>query len=69
MLYTLTDFSKIRQAQESVIAAHERFSHFLKSMHDAIIVVDPQSNVLLFSNIVYDSLFGETSQGHFQAHM
>ena len=68
-LWTLTDISEIRQAQERVTAAHERFTRVLESMQDAISVVDPQSNVLLFSNTVYDSLFGETSQGHLQAHM
>lgn len=68
-LWTLTDISEIRQAQERVTAAHERFTRVLESMQDAISVVDPQSNVLLFSNSVYDALFGEDSAGHLQAHM
>ena len=37
-------------------------------MQDAISVVDPQSDILLFSNSVYDSLFGDDSLGHMQAH-
>lgn len=68
-LWTLTDISEIRQAQERVTAAHERFTRVLESMQDAISVVDPQSNVLLFSNSVYDSLFGDDSSGHLLAHM
>lgn len=67
-LWTLTDISEIRQAQERVTAAHERFTRVLESMQDAISVADPQSNVLLFSNSVYDSLFGEGNFGHMQAH-
>ena len=67
-LWTLTDISEIRQAQERVTAAHERFTRVLESMQDAISVVDPQSNVLLFSNTVYDKLFGPDSSGHLQAH-
>lgn len=47
-LWTLTDISEIRQAQERVTAAHERFTRVLESMQDAISVVDPQTNVLLF---------------------
>ena len=49
-------------------AAHERFTRVLESMQDAISVVDPQSDILLFSNSVYDSLFGDDSLGHMQAH-
>ena len=67
-LWTLTDISEIRQAQERVTAAHERFTRVLESMQDAISVVDPQSNILLFSNTVYDKLFGSDSVGHIRAH-
>ena len=67
-LWTLTDISEIRKAQERVTAAHERFTRVLESMQDAISVVDPQSDMLLFSNSSYDKLFGENSNGHLFAH-
>ena len=67
-LWTISDITEIRQAQERVTAAHERFTRVLESMQDAISVVDPQSDILLFSNSVYDSLFGDDSLGHMQAH-
>ena len=67
-LWTLTDISEIRKAQERVTAAHERFTRVLESMQDAISVVDPQTDMLLFSNSSYDKLFGENSNGHLFAH-
>ena len=67
-LWTLTDISEIRRAQERVTAAHERFTLVLESMQDAISVVDTQSDLLLFSNTAYDRLFGENSKGHLYAH-
>ncbi len=63
-LWTLSDISEIRQAQERLSAAHERFTRVLESMQDAVSVVDPTSNELLFSNSAYDKTFGHSTQGH-----
>ena len=66
-LWTLTDISEIRQAQEKLTAAHERFNRVLESMLDPISVVDPNTNALLFSNSSYDRTFGENAGGHILA--
>ena len=66
-LWTLTDISEIRQAQEKLTAAHERFNRVLESMTDAISVIDPKNNTLLFSNSSYDKTFGEDAKGHIHA--
>lgn len=67
-LWTLTDITEIRQAQERVTAAHERFTRVLESMQDSISVIDLQSNLLLFSNSTYDRYFGENSDANVQIH-
>lgn len=66
-LWTLTDISEIRQAQEKLSAAHERFNRVLESMLDPVSVVDPKTNALLFSNSSYDKAFGEDAIGHISA--